>query len=144
MMKTRGSLALGLGAALVAGACGGWDDAGTREMRESMKIAETPPEAAPLQPGYERVFSGSLERVDPDSRTFTIRTNVGEQAFLFNEFTDVYGVPGAQGLAQQAGTKVIVHYREDAGSMIATRIILEDTVQSPAGQAPAGEFPDRR
>jgi hypothetical protein len=136
MMKARGVLALCMGAALVAGACGGAEDDSTLEpMPDSAPMTEPAPASDPAQlsRGYEQVISGNLGKVDPDASTFTLDAGNREQSFRFNAATQVTGASGTQGLAGREGARVTVHYREEAGAMLATRIVIDDA--APAAPA---------
>lgn len=129
MKAARGFLTLCVGVALIAAACGP-DEAQTLDALEDpapVAGAAPAPDPAGLGLGYEHVIAGSLGRVDPDAMTFTLRTDIAEQSFRFTSATDVSGASGAQGLTGREGARVTVHYREDAGARLATRVVLEDT-----------------
>ena len=70
------------------------------------------------------VARGELLKVDAASQTFTIRqANDEEMQFKYDSNTKVEGSQnGVQGLSSETGTSVTVHYREQSGQKIATRI----------------------
>jgi hypothetical protein len=127
-MKARGLFALCISAALVAGACGEADNDSVMEPMDSAPATEPAPTLAEPQAdsSFGQVISGSLGEVDSQTRTFTLNTGDREEAFTFTEATEVTGASGTQGLAGREGDAVTVHYREQGGSRIADRIVLED------------------
>ncbi len=139
-MKTRGILALLMGVALVAGACGDAADDSTLDPLDDAPATEPAPPAAGLpqaERGAEQMMSGTIGKVDADARTFTINANNREETFRYSESTNVTGAPGVQGLAGRDGTRVTVHYREEAGAMMATRIMLEGAGSEPSSSQPS-------
>ena len=99
-------------AAFVAGAC------------EADQTTLDPMNESPQQmlEQSEQAIGGALETVDLDTRTFTVSTDGGAQTFVFTDATDVTGGGEPQGLAGREGARVMVTYRDDQGSRIATRI----------------------
>jgi hypothetical protein len=132
-MKARGLFALCISAALVAGACGEADNDSVIEPMDSAPATEPAPRPAEPQAdsSFGQVISGSLGEVDSQTRTFTLNTGGREEAFTFTESTQVTGASGTQGLAGREGDRVTVHYREQGGSRIADRIVLEDAAAQP-------------
>jgi hypothetical protein len=135
IMKARGLFALCMSAALVAGACGGADNDSVLEPMDSAPASEPAAETRSAEPQADsnlaQVISGSLGEVDSQTRTFTLNTGTREEAFTFTESTQVTGASGTQGLAGREGDRVTVHYREQGGSRIADRIVLEDAAAQP-------------
>ncbi len=70
---------------------------------------------------------GELVKVDLDNHTLTIKLENGdEMQFLFNSDTAVEGRDnGVQGLTSDAGTRLTITYKDDAGKKIATKITIK-------------------
>src|SRR5258706_15114510 len=79
--------------------------------------------APPLQ-AAEKVFQGSLTKVDTNAKWITVK-GTGDTEMTF-EYTDTTQVVGAekniQGLAGKTGTELKVTYRDSAGKHTATKI----------------------
>lgn len=135
-MKARGFVALCMGAALVAGACGGAENDSTLDPVDSPPASDTARPsgntATDMNRGAEQTISGSLGKVDPDARIFTLTAEGRDQTFRFNDATDVSGMAGSQGLAGREGAHVTVYYREDGGGTMATRIVMNGSPATPS------------
>lgn len=81
-------------------------------------------ESGIVQSQKELSVQGELLKVDTSTMTFTIKLKDGEEtSFQYDTNTKVEGSQsGIQGLSQQSGTKVTVHYQEKSGKKVATRI----------------------
>ena len=72
-----------------------------------------PPTAASAIAPDAKSASGELRNVDLVAKTLTIKDAAGkEQTFSFTDSTEVAGASGSQGLSNQQGNQVIVHYLE--------------------------------
>jgi hypothetical protein len=66
---------------------------------------------------------GELLDVDGKATTFTIKTQTGEMTFRYNDQTKVTGAQkGMAGLATMTGSQVMVMYRKDTQTNLATSI----------------------
>jgi hypothetical protein len=104
-------------AAFVAGACEADQTPADQTTLDPMN--ESPQQ---MSGQSEQAIGGALETVDLDTRTFTVSTDGGAQTFVFTDATEVTGGGEPQGLAGREGARVMVTYRDDQGSRIATRI----------------------
>ena len=86
--------------------------------------AQSAPRMGDEQASSELVARGELLKVDTTGQTFTIKQpNNEEMQFQYNSSTKVEGSQnGVQGLSSETGTRVTVHYREQSGQRLATRI----------------------
>ena len=86
--------------------------------------AQSAPRMGDEQASSEMVARGELVKVDATSQTFTIKQAGDEQVqFQYTASTKVEGSQnGVQGLSSETGTSVTVHYREQSGHKIATKI----------------------
>ena len=76
-----------------------------------------------LAQGQEKasIVEGELSKVDPASKTLSVKTPKGDMEFRYNEQTQISGAEGGvEGLATQSGAQVKVHF--DAASKTATKI----------------------
>jgi hypothetical protein len=70
-----------------------------------------------------QVTSGQLQAVDLQAKTLTVTDAVGnQQTFWFANSTDVTGADSTQGLSNQQGSQVMVHWVEQDGRNMAVRI----------------------
>jgi hypothetical protein len=133
-MKIRELLAIVMGAALVTGACGdGIDEDALDQDIDRTPVtepADSTTDAMPPAGVNQQVISGSLGRVDPDARTFTLNAEGRQQTFHFNDATDVSGMAGTQGLAGREGANVTVYYRTEDDVMTATRIVMNGAAEA--------------
>jgi hypothetical protein len=125
-----------MGAAIMAGACSGPDTSVLEDADTQNPSASTEPASrdSELTRGMDQVTTGTIGKVDPDTRMFTIRADGRDMSFRYNDDTQVTGASGTQGLAGREGDRVTVHYREEMGAMIASRIVLDTA--APADAAP--------
>lgn len=66
---------------------------------------------------------GELIKVDPDTKTLTIKTAAGEMLFRYNDQTAVTGgEKSVAGLATMSGAQLTVSYRVEGANNVATRI----------------------
>ena len=72
----------------------------------------------------EKQAQGELLKVDTEAMTLTIKNAGGEEIeFHYNADTKVEGTSnGIQGLSTQTGTRVVIRYKEQSDSKLATRI----------------------
>jgi hypothetical protein len=77
--------------------------------------------------GAEKSASGELVRVDTDAKTFTIKSDEGEEMdFFYSDQTVVVGgEKGIQGLSSNEGSKLTVFYTETEGKRQADRIEIK-------------------
>jgi hypothetical protein len=120
MKSIAGCVVLCVTLPLSLAACGG-TDAGTVADPLQLDSAVDPAESTERAQAIE----GILGQVDLVTMTFTLADDPSARIFLITDETDVTGMSSAQGLAGREGARVTVHYREDAGEWIATRILLE-------------------
>jgi hypothetical protein len=83
--------------------------------------------AAPAQAAEVREMQGALVKVDTDNLTFTIKLENGEEVQLqYDSNTEVEDRDsGVQGLSDEAGTQLTVHYTEENGKRLATWIQIK-------------------
>lgn len=74
-----------------------------------------------------KTVRGELTKVDLESQTLTIKLENGDEVqFAYDSDTMVEGREnGVQGLASDTGTMLTVHYKEDSGKKIATKIVIK-------------------
>ena len=77
--------------------------------------------------GAEKSASGELLRVDTNAKTFTIKSDEGEEMdFFYSDQTVVVGgEKGIQGLSSNEGSKLTVFYTEMEGKRQADRIEIK-------------------
>jgi hypothetical protein len=77
--------------------------------------------------GAEKSASGELVRVDTNAKTFTIKSDEGEEMeFFYSDQTVVVGGEnGIQGLSSNEGSKLTVSYTETEGRLQADRIEIK-------------------
>jgi len=80
--------------------------------------------AVSAQSTNDKVAQGELVKVDTDAQTLTIRNATGEEIeFQYNADTKVEGsTSGVQGLSTKTGTRLMIHYKEQTDSKLATRV----------------------
>jgi hypothetical protein len=93
---------------------------GAQADRAAPPQADRAPAAAPAV--------GELVRVDPDTKTLSIKTAAGaEMQFRYNDQTTVTGSEKTvAGLATMRGSQLTVTYRTEGTANIATRIEVRD------------------
>ena len=76
------------------------------------------------QDSKERAAQGELVKVDTTHQTLTVKLSDGDEIqFQYNSNTKVEGSEeGVQGLSTETPTRVNVHYEEQSGQKLATRI----------------------
>jgi len=80
---------------------------------EQPPAAPQPATAASATAPDAQAATGELRNVDLVAKTLTIKDAAGtEQTFSFTDSTEVAGASGSQGLSNQQGNQVIVHYLE--------------------------------
>ena len=80
---------------------------------EQPPAAPQPATAASATAPDAQAATGELRNVDVVAKTLTIKDAAGkEQTFSFTDSTEVAGASGSQGLSNQQGNQVIVHYLE--------------------------------
>ena len=80
---------------------------------EQPPAAPQPATAASATAPDAQAATGELRNVDVVTKTLTIKDAAGkEQTFSFTDSTEVVGASGSQGLSNQQGNQVIVHYLE--------------------------------
>jgi hypothetical protein len=89
----------------------------TQTVQPSAEQPPTVPEpvaGAPATAPDTQIATGELKDVDLLAKTLTIKNAAGkEQTFSFTDSTDISGgAAGRQGLSNQQGNQVIVHYLE--------------------------------
>jgi len=90
---------------------------------EQPPAAPEPATAASATAPNAQVATGELRSVDLQAKTLTVKNAAGsEQTFSFTDSTDVAGAAGSQGLSNQQGNQVMVHYLEQDGRNTAVRI----------------------
>jgi len=104
--------------------------------------------AAPAAPGAgpadqagaaQQTATGELVSVDAKANTLSVKTATGEVTIKYDDSTKVSGASrNAAGLATAEGSQVMVRYRKDGASNIATSIEVK-----PAAGAPGGLGGDR-
>jgi len=71
--------------------------------------------------------SGELTRVNPDSKTFTVKSTTGDIQFKYSDMTTITGAQKTlAGLATMSGEQVTVTYRVEGGSNMATKIEVKE------------------
>ena len=82
--------------------------------------------------GGAMTFKGELMSVNPDTHTMAVKDSKGnEWMFTYNDSTQISGeINTVEGLAGKTGTPVTVHYREEGGKKIATRVEVHSEVKS--------------
>ncbi len=72
----------------------------------------------------DKMAQGELVRVDTENHTLAIKNAEGNEIeFQYNSETKVVGVSdGVQGLSTRTGTRLMVHYQEQANQKLATKI----------------------
>jgi hypothetical protein len=118
MTLSRSALALVLACSIAPLAC---------EQRQEPVNTETEARDIQSPPLVEAdMMSGELVSVNIDANTFKIRTEDNtEHEFRFSDATMVSGESGMQALTGREGSRVTVHYREDAdGKNLASSIEL--------------------
>jgi hypothetical protein len=92
-------------------------------------VPEPPPALAPMPQSdaaatEAKTVKGELVSVDDAAKSITIKDDTGaEVKFTYDDKTDVSGArEGVAGLATQAGAKVTVKFKEEAGAKLATKI----------------------
>ncbi len=86
--------------------------------------AQTKPIGMSSQSTDEQTAQGELTKVDTEKHTLVIKSSdESDLEFQYNSETKVEGITnGVQGLSTRTGSRVMVHYKEQAGQKIATRI----------------------
>ncbi len=86
--------------------------------------AQTSPPGMFGQSTEDKMAQGELVRVDTENHTLAIKSAEGNEVeFQYNSETKVVGVSnGVQGLSTKTGTRLMVHYQEQAGQKLATKI----------------------
>lgn len=79
-------------------------------------------------PAPSKVFEGLLVKVNPDTKTFSVRPTVGEEVeFAYTDDTEILNADRKrEGLADKTGTQVKVTYTDHAGIYTATKIEMLD------------------
>jgi hypothetical protein len=106
------------------------DRADQRQMSEQTPAVEQPAPPATgtmTAQGEVRQVEGSLQAVDLDAKTLTVRGDDMDHVFTFTDATEIRGASGAQGLSGKEGTRVTVHYQEGPTSRTATIIELNES-----------------
>lgn len=134
MKSLAGCVVLCVALPLSTAACGGADE-GTSvgPLEDAAPVAgETgalgPAEsaqAADQVQASDQFIEGTLGKMDPGTMTFTLADDPVARTFTITDETEVTGTSSAQGLAGREGAEVTVHFREDAGEWVVTRILLE-------------------
>ncbi len=90
----------------------------------SVRAADSP--LGVSQDAAEKVVRGELTKVDMESHSLTIKLEKGdEMQFEYDSNTAVEGREnGVQGLASDTGASLTIHYKEESGKKIATRIVI--------------------
>jgi len=73
-----------------------------------------------------KIVQGELTKVDMEGHSLTIKLEKGdEMQFEYDSSTTVEGREnGIQGLASDTGARLTIHFKEESGKKIATRIII--------------------
>jgi hypothetical protein len=73
------------------------------------------------------MLKGELISVNPDAHMLTVKDSQGNVVeFTFTSSTEISGAGETiEGLAGKTGTSVTVHYREESGKKIATKVDVQ-------------------
>jgi hypothetical protein len=82
---------------------------------------------SPSERRREATLSGELTRVTPDTKMFTVKNATGEIQFRYSDQTVITGAQKTvAGLATMSGEQVMVTYRVDNGTKLATKIEVKE------------------
>ena len=86
------------------------------------------PQSGEMRSAKADTAKGELVKVDADAKKITIKGADGvETEFAYSDATEVAGGrDGVAGLATKSGSKVTVHFKNDAGTKTATKIDVAD------------------
>jgi YD repeat-containing protein len=89
--------------------------------------AQQPPAEPPAAQEQPAMVEGDLSRVDADAKLLVVKTADGNEVqFSYDDKTEISGATSdAAGLATTTEGRVTVHFKEDAGSKLATKIIVQ-------------------
>jgi hypothetical protein len=116
-----------------------------------------PPAAASAQADAQLTATGELVSIDAKESTMKVKTATGEVTIKYDDATKVSGASrNTAGLATMSGSQVVVRYKKDGASNVASSIEVKPagaTSRPPAGgleprptapPAPGGEPPAPR
>jgi hypothetical protein len=83
--------------------------------------------------------TGELVKVDPKEDTLTVKTVTGEVTIKYDDITKVTGASrNTAGLATMSGSQVVIRYKKDGASNVATSIEVRPAA-SPGLGAPGAD-----
>jgi hypothetical protein len=111
-----------------------------------------PPSAAPASPAAQspssaqaQTATGELVSVDAKENSIKVKTSTGEVTIKYNDDTKVTGASrNTAGLATMSGSQVMVSYKKDGASNMATSIEVKPAASAAPRPAPAGGVPGDR
>jgi len=118
-----------------------------------------PPAAASAQADAQQTATGELVSIDAKESTMKVKTATGEVTIKYDDATKVSGASrNTAGLATMSGSQVVVRYKKDGASNVASSIEvkpagatsrppaggLEPRPTAPTAPAPGGEPPTPR
>ena len=100
-----------------------------------------PPAAASAQADAQLTATGELVSIDAKESTMKVKTATGEVTIKYDDATKVSGASrNTAGLATMSGSQVVVRYKKDGSSNLATSIEVKPAAGAAPG-APAGIEP---
>jgi hypothetical protein len=98
-----------------------------------------PPSVGAAQSAQTMTATGELTSIDAKADTVTVKTSTGDVVIKYNDDTKVSGASrNTAGLATMSGSQVVIRYKKDGASNVATAIEVKPAA---GGVAPGLERP---
>ena len=113
----------------------------------SPAVPPAAPAASPAQSAQTLTATGELVSIDAKADTMTVKTSTGEITIKYNDDTKVTGASrNTAGLATMSGSQVVVRYKKDGSSNVATNIEVKPAAGASPGlgeprPSPGGDRP---